>query len=76
MAAHISDRWLWLGVSVFFFAAVKGIHYALTDLVRLTELDAEQFSPKDREVKKQPEDGEPKTIYAFGQPDLLTPEQP
>lgn len=54
-ATRIDDRWLWFGAGIFFFCAVKGIRYALTDMVRLTELDRYPKNKPDREG--DPEDG-------------------
>lgn len=48
MALRVEERWLWLGLGVFVVAAAaKGIHHALTDMVRLTELDPAQFPADD-----------------------------
>lgn len=55
MAPHIDDRWLWLGVGVAACLAIKGVQYALTDIVRLTEIDPYQYEPK-RKEKDHPED--------------------
>lgn len=60
MAHQIDDRWLWLGVGVFAFLAVKGVQHALTDIVRLTEIDPYQYEPK-RKEKDHPED----STYSF-----------
>lgn len=55
MAHRIDDRWLWLGVGAAAFFAVKGIHYALSDIVRLTEIDPYQYEPK-KQKEDHPED--------------------
>ena len=54
MAPKVNDRWLWLGFSVFVFLAAKGIQYAITDTVRLTEIDPYQYESKKKDDK--PED--------------------
>ena len=56
MASRLEDRWLWLGLGVFFFVAAKGIKYALTDIVRLTELDPAQYPANDKHYNKHPEE--------------------
>ncbi|KAJ4345758.1 uncharacterized protein N0V89_011893 [Didymosphaeria variabile] len=38
MAHHIEDRWLWLGLGVFTFFAVKGVAHGLRRIVALTEV--------------------------------------
>lgn len=55
MAQRIDDRWLWLGAGVVGFAVVKGIQYALADIVRLTKIDPYQFEPK-KKNEEHPED--------------------
>lgn len=55
MASRIDDRWLWLGVGVATFIAIKGVQYALTDIVRLTEIDPHQYEPK-KKKEEHPED--------------------
>jgi hypothetical protein len=39
MVPKIEDRWLWLGLGVFTFFAVKGVAYGLREIVRLTEVN-------------------------------------
>lgn len=58
MATRIDDRWLWVGVGVTAFFAIKGIQYALQDIVRLTEIDPYQYEPKTRD-EDHPEDSMP-----------------
>lgn len=53
MATRINDRWLWLGFGIFFLAAAKGIQYAISDIVTLTELDSDNSKNDDTE---RPED--------------------
>lgn len=55
MAYRIDDRWLWLGAGVALFIAVKGISYAIHDIVRLTEVQP-LINEQDEEHQKQPED--------------------
>ena len=55
MPPKIDDRWLWIGFGVFLFFATKGIRYAMTDVVRLTEIDPYQYDFQ-HERKEQPED--------------------
>ena len=37
------------------FFAAKGIHYAITDMVRLTKIDPSPYDRKDDNKKEQPE---------------------
>ncbi|GIZ43747.1 hypothetical protein CKM354_000696300 [Cercospora kikuchii] len=63
MATRIDDRWLWLGVGVFFYFAAKYVKYAVTDIVRLTELDPAQFPANDADHGAHPEESiEVKTL--------------
>lgn len=55
MAHTISDRWLWLGVGIAFFIAVKGIKYAISDIVNITQLPPDK-QDSDEEETKYPED--------------------
>ncbi|CAK4032756.1 Hypothetical predicted protein [Lecanosticta acicola] len=54
MAHTISDRWLWLGFGIFFLAALKGVQYAISDIIRLTELKPQ--ASLDDDGDKDPED--------------------
>ncbi|KAL5460805.1 hypothetical protein PMIN06_002559 [Paraphaeosphaeria minitans] len=38
MAHHIEDRWLWLGLGIFTFFAVRGVAHGLRRIVTLTEV--------------------------------------
>ncbi|KAF2442276.1 hypothetical protein P171DRAFT_417293 [Karstenula rhodostoma CBS 690.94] len=38
MVHHIEDRWLWLGLGIFTFFAVKGVAHGLRRIVTLTEV--------------------------------------
>ncbi|KAF1814095.1 hypothetical protein P152DRAFT_472860 [Eremomyces bilateralis CBS 781.70] len=40
-----SDRWIWLGVGVLTFVAVKSVSYALGDILRLTEIQDHKRTP-------------------------------
>lgn len=62
MAFRIDDRWLWLGFGVFLFAAAKGFQYAMTDIVRLTEIEPYQYDFQ-REEKELPEDSKRSIQY-------------
>lgn len=55
MAYRIDDRWLWLGTGVALFLAVKGISYAIRDVVRLTAIESLKDEQED-ERQKLPED--------------------
>ncbi|EME38263.1 hypothetical protein DOTSEDRAFT_57407 [Dothistroma septosporum NZE10] len=55
MPTRIDDRYLWLGFGVFFFFAAKGIRHAITNTVRLTELDPIS-TRSDEDESRQPED--------------------
>lgn len=55
MTYRIEDRWLWLGTGVALFIAVKGISYAIRDIVRLTAIQSLKDESED-ERQKQPED--------------------
>jgi len=48
MASQSDDRWLWLGLGVFFFFAAQGIRHAIGDMVRLIELPPEEEEPPAR----------------------------
>lgn len=67
MQHYISDRLLWIGVGVFFALAVKGIRRAMTDTVRLTELDSDidLYGDIYGETEKQPEDSIDLTTLAM-----------
>ncbi|KAF2218043.1 hypothetical protein CERZMDRAFT_64117 [Cercospora zeae-maydis SCOH1-5] len=56
MATRIGDRSLWLGAGVFFYFAAKYIKHAVTDIVRLTELDPAQFPANDADHSTHPEE--------------------
>lgn len=56
MPPRIDDRWLWLGFGVFFLVAVRGIRYAITDVVQLTELERYPDESKDEKKDERPED--------------------
>lgn len=58
MAHTISDRWLWLGVGIAFYMAVKGIKYAISDVVNITQLPPDK-QESDEEETKFPEDSRP-----------------
>lgn len=55
MPTRIDDRYLWLGFGIFLFFAAQGIRHAITNTVRLTELEP-IHSRKDDEEDQQPED--------------------
>ena len=55
MSRRIDDRWLWLGVGIGLVAAFKGIKYAITDVVRLTQVEP-LGKDQDEELQRQPED--------------------
>ncbi|KXT10685.1 hypothetical protein AC579_4773 [Pseudocercospora musae] len=55
MAHRIDDKWLWFAFGLFAFFAAKGVRYAVKDIVRLTELDADQY-PDQKEDARHPED--------------------
>ena len=55
MPLQIGDRYLWLGFGVFIFFAAQGIRYAISDMVRLTEIDPYQYEPRNKK-DDQPED--------------------
>lgn len=46
MALRIDDRWLWLGLGVFTFFAIKGVAYGLREVVRLTEVSKQPPCPR------------------------------
>lgn len=56
MTHRIDDRWLWLGVGVLSVVILKGIQYALTDIVRLTKIDPHQYV-LEKIHAEHPEDG-------------------
>lgn len=64
MAHTISDRWLWLGVGIAIFIAVKGIKYAISDIVNITQLPLDKQDP-DEEETKFPEDSRPIISFTF-----------
>ncbi|KAJ9648555.1 hypothetical protein H2199_001410 [Coniosporium tulheliwenetii] len=49
MAWRIDDRWLWLGLGAVTFVAVRGISYALHEVVRLVEVSEPPQEEKDLE---------------------------
>lgn len=55
MSHRIDDRWLWLGVGIGLVVAFKGIKYAITDIVRLTQVKP-LGKDQDEELQRQPED--------------------
>ncbi|EME79245.1 uncharacterized protein MYCFIDRAFT_204748 [Pseudocercospora fijiensis CIRAD86] len=54
MAHRIDDKWLWFAFGIFAFFAAKGVQNAMQDVVRLTELDADQY-PSEKEDAGHPE---------------------
>lgn len=63
MAQRIDDRWLWLGIGVTAFLALKGIQHCLADLVHQTKLDPYQYEPIKKD-EERPEDGMPPPFTA------------
>ena len=55
MSHRIDDRWLWLSVGIGLVVAFKGIKYAITDIVRLTQVKP-LGKDQDEELQRQPED--------------------
>ena len=55
MSHRIDDRWLWLSVGLGLIIAFKGIKYAITDTVRLTQVKP-LGKDQDEELQRQPED--------------------
>lgn len=55
MAHRIDDRWLWLGAGIALVLTIKGISYAITDTVRLTQVKP-LGKDQDEELQRQPED--------------------
>ncbi|KAF2468236.1 uncharacterized protein BDR25DRAFT_305217 [Lindgomyces ingoldianus] len=45
MAPRIDDRWLWLGLGVFTFIAIKGVAHGLRTIVHLTEVHTKPPQP-------------------------------
>ena len=58
MSHQIDDRWFWLGVGISLIVAFKGIKYAITDIVRLTQVKP-LGKDQDEELQRQPEDCTP-----------------
>ncbi|KAK3714672.1 hypothetical protein LTR37_007652 [Vermiconidia calcicola] len=58
MVPTVDDRWLWLGFGIIIICAVKGIRYAVSDIVDLTAIDPYPDEPKPKKHEEQPEDSE------------------
>ena len=62
MPPRIDDRWLWVGFGIFAFFAVKGIRYAIADLIHLTNKDPFRHKTQKNQTRL-PEDGGPIVKY-------------
>ena len=63
MAPRIDDRWMWLGVTVFFILAAKGLRYAIRDTIELTRVHPSYYEDETTRAGERPEDSKKHIVH-------------